>query len=868
MFRHYPTPKTRHGLPNLWKARVLLILAFIFSCANLLIAQPYDEQEFEEIPVFLVIQNVGGFEMNILYHDDAIYVPVAELFRKLKINQSESPHADSVSGFIVKEENTYLINHINKTITYKGKAYPVAEDVIIKSLSTLYLRGDYFDKIFGLNVIFNFRNLTLELKTAMELPIVKELRLEQMRKNINRLKGEIVVDTTLKRNYHLLRGGLADWSVFSNQRLNGKSDTRASLGLGAEIFGGELTALLNYSTITGFDSRQQQYKWRWANNNKRLVKQVIAGKIPLRSISSIYAPVIGVTATNTPTGFRKSFGSYLLSDYTEPGWTVELYINNVIVDYTTADASGFYSFDVPLVYGNTQLMLKFFGPWGEERIKEQTLNVPYNFLPKGNMEYNLTGGIAQDSVYSSFARAQTSLGIHRNITMGAGIEHYSALNAQSEIPFINMSARFLNNFIFSGEYDHGVKGQALLNYRLPSSISLEMEYINYDPNQKAISFNYYEERKISFSSPVRLGKQHIFSRATYKQNVLKSLSYSSVEWLLSSYRNGMNINLSTSANWLSGGSPYIYTNLSLGFRLGQSTNLRPQAQFDISNQQLISFRTELEHKFKRFAYLSMVYEENLRAGFRSLEFSFRYDLPFAKTQASVRMSNQSVVTYQSARGSLMIGSGNGKINTGSESVVGRAGLIVIPFVDINHNEKKDKGEPLAAGLNVKLNGGRILQTGNDTLIHIFELEPFTSYLLEVNDHNFENISWQIEDKILSIEIDPNQFKEVYIPVKVMGEVNGMVYLSANGQKKGQSRITLNFYNEKGQLIHSTLSEYDGYYSYMGLKPGKYTVKPDSAQLDKIRLTASPPSYQIEILPLSYGDIIDDQIFILNNKSEK
>lgn len=846
-------------------ARLLLLFCFVSAGFPALYAQTV-VQDFEEIPVFLVVQNVGGFEMNILYSDDIIYVPVSDLFKKLKINQTESPNADSVSGFMVMESNKYLINYSNKTITYKDKVYPIAEQGIIKSMPTLYLRGDYFGKIFGLNVVFNFRNLSLELKTDLELPIVKELRLEQMRKNINRLKGEIAVDTTIKRDYHLFRGGLADWMIFSNQRVNGRSDTRASLGLGAEIFGGEATALLNYSTLSGFDNRQQQYKWRWANNNTRLVKQVIAGKIPLKSISSIYAPVVGITATNTPTGFRKSFGSYLLTDYTEPGWTVELYINNVIVDYTTADASGFFSFDVPMVYGSTQLTLKFFGPWGEERIKEQTVNVPYNFLPQGSVEYNITGGVAQDTLHSTFARAQTSVGLHRNITMGAGVEHYSGIASASEIPFVNMSARFLNNFIFSGEYDHGVKGQALLNYRLPSSISLELEYINYDPNQKAISYNYYEERKVALSFPLKMGSQYIFSRASLKQNILKNLSYSSAEWLLTTYRNGMNINLSTTANWLSTGTPYIYSNLSLGFKLGPSTQFRPQAQFDFTNSNFISLRAEMEHKFNSNAYLGMVYEENLRAGFRSLELTFRYDLSFAKTQTSVRVSNQSVTTYQSARGSLLFGAGN-KVRAGNESGAGRAGIMIIPFVDVNHNNKRDEGEPLAAGLNVKLNGGRILATDNDTIITVFELEPFTSYMLEVNDNSFENISWQIENKVLSIEIDPNQFKKVYIPVKVMGEVNGMVYISSNGGQKGQGRIVINIYDSDGKLIKQSLTEPDGYYNYLGLKPGTYTIQPDSRQLKQLQLKASPSSHEIEILPLSYGDIVDDQLFILETTKE-
>ncbi|MBK6643629.1 MAG: hypothetical protein IPG39_21555 [Bacteroidetes bacterium] len=75
---------------------------------------------------------------------------------------------------------------------------------------------------------------------------------------------------------------------------------------------------------------------------------------------------------------------------------VELYVNNEMIDYVKSDASGFYSFQVPLFYGNSVVKLKFYGPWGEERSNEQNFSIPFNFLPKGDFEYNIGGGIVQD----------------------------------------------------------------------------------------------------------------------------------------------------------------------------------------------------------------------------------------------------------------------------------------------------------------------------------------------------------------------------------------------------------------------------------------------------------------------------------------
>lgn len=846
--------------PVLWKrAAVALMLTFV----TIFNAMAQEEPEYDEIGIFLMIQGIGGFEMDAIYMNDKLYLPVGGLFGFLKINHELSKNYDSVSGFFLNEQNRYLISYTGQTATVGNEKYPLDKTNLLRTADGLYMRTDVFGKIFGLNLNFNFRSLSIELKTHHELPIIKELRLATMRKNVNRLKGEVTVDTTLKRQYHPARGGMVDWSVISSQTEGGRSDTRASLGMGAELLGGETNIILNYSSRTGFEERQQQYRWRWANNDARAVRQITAGKIQPRSISSIYAPVIGVSATNTPTTFRKSFGSYLLSDYTEPGWTVELFINNVIVDFTTADASGFFSFEVPLVYGISEIILKFYGPWGEERIREQTLNIPYNFLPKGTLEYNVSSGIVRDTTNALYTRTEAGVGVHRNLTVGGGIEYLSSVRSGSSIPFLNTSLRFLKNFMFTGEYAHGVRTRGLLNYRLPSSLIMELDYTRYAPGQQAISFNYLEERKASLSMPVRLGTFRSFARVGFRQNVLEQLTFSSAEAMLSSYFGNVSANVSGFATWITKGSPYIYSNISLGLRMGRNTNFRPQAQLDITNKKLVSLKAELEHTFSQKAHLSLIYEENLRSVYRSVELAFRYDLNFAQTSASARIANKRLYTTESARGSFAFGSGNGAVLADSRSKIGRAGITIEPFLDMNHNEKRDAGEAVIEGLNVRINGGRILNDRGDTLIRIIELEPFASYLLEIDDNTLENIAWQIEDKKISVYADPNQFKRVYIPVKVMGEVNGMIYLKDGAQEKGLGRIIINVSDSTGRMAGRILSEQDGFYTFLGLAPGRYTATVDTIQLSRLGLISNPPAIEFEIVPYKYGDIADDISFTLS-----
>lgn len=189
-------------------------------------------------------------------------------------------------------------------------------------------------------------------------------------------------------------------------------------------------------------------------------------------------------------------------------------------------------------------------------------------------------------------------------------------------------------------------------------------------------------------------------------------------------------------------------------------------------------------------------------------------------------------------------------------------MTVIPFIDINNNNIREENEPIASGLSVRLNGGRILKQQNDSLIRINELEPYASYLLELDDVGFENIAWQLSTRTMSIQIDPNQFKKVAVPIKVKGEVNGTVLIRKGRSQVGQGRIIIHIIDEKGNRVTRLLTESDGYFNYLGLMPGKYIAQPDTAQLKRLGLESEPESFEFTIKPSGLGDIIDDIQFVL------
>jgi hypothetical protein len=206
------------------------------------------------------------------------------------------------------------------------------------------------------------------------------------------------------------------------------------------------------------------------------------------------------------------------------------------------------------------------------------------------------------------------------------------------------------------------------------------------------------------------------------------------------------------------------------------------------------------------------------------------------------------------------------LGTDNRPNVGKGGIIIVPFLDLNCNGRRDKGEPKAFGLNFTINDGRIERDDQDTTIRIFDLEPYVTYTIELDRNSFDNISWQIKKPTISVFIDPNQFKLIQIPIAVVGEVSGTVYLSENNNnKKGQGRIVVRFYRSDDlSLAATTLTEADGFFSYLGLAPGSYIARIDTAQLHRLYMTSSPTTLPVTILQNKDGSVVDGIDFMLQS----
>ncbi len=836
---------------------ILLLLAILFL--PLAAAAQVDSVAGDEISILLNVAQQGSTYINSVLVGDDVYLPALELFQFLRIKADVTSDGDSVSGFFLNENTLYLIDYASLTITVGGVTTAIDRKDFIRTETNIHLRRELFGRVFGLTCTFNFRAMAVTLTTDMDLPVLREMQRERLRKNLSRISGEVEVDRRIAREASLASIGGLDWGVMSQQQRHGTPNLSYTGALGGGLLGGDVEAAVTGSTSIPWTFRQVQARWRHVDNDEPWMRQTTVGRLGSPAMRMLSTALIGAQLTNTPSVFRRSFGTYTISDYTQPEWTVELYVNNIIVDFVKTDASGLYRFEIPLSYGATNVELKFYGPWGEERSLKQSLTIPMAFLPEGEFEYSFTAGAMMEAQYRLYSQLRGSLGLGSRATISAGVEYIPMYERYPATPFASANVRLLDNVLFNGEFVLGSRMSGLMTFSPIDNVSVELQYTLFDPGQVGFISGGSEQRRLGLVFPVRTPLFNGSGRVSLRQDITSASRPLTTDMIFSGTMFGVSMSLQTSALISERFAPYIRSVLSSAFRLPGRIAVRPQMDFDLSRSALLAFRSSIEYQFVQAGWIVLSLERNIAAQINAAQINIRYDLPFAQANVSMRGDATDTWHTQTLRGTMAWDGVSGTLLPSNRTSVGKGAIVIITFLDLDNDGILDEGERRLNGLDVRFAGGRIVPVPEDTLIRVMDLEPFRTWVLDVSAVNFENISWMPRYKTYSIEVQPNQFREVLVPIVVSGEVVGRV---VNASGRGMRGVIVLIRDAAGALVQRLVTGDDGEWSHYGLPPGSYRVETDDTQLARLRLVPDAPAHSFEIRSLETGDYVEGVVIHL------
>ncbi|MEB2778294.1 hypothetical protein SYJ56_23490 [Algoriphagus sp. D3-2-R+10] len=836
----------------------ILTLGYIIFFQALPHSALSESRTFDHVLISLRASKLGTSEIPGLIEGQTLYLSVTDLFDFLKI-KSTSISDGIIEGYVMDQNDVYHINLYENKITYKDSIYILPARALQQMDGFVFLNLNSFGEVFGLYCEFDYRSLAVTLNTELELPIYRQIRRDLMRKNMG--IGQIDnADTVLRNKYSLLKLGGLDWDLSMNKWVglapkeegeskNSSVPSRGSLNLGGELAYGDFQARITWFGSPKLDYRNLNFRWKKVLTNQKVLSQITLGRINGVSFSSIFQPITGVTLTNAPPVARKAFGFHTIRDFTRPFWIVELYLNNELVDFVKTDESGLYLFEFPLNYGTNKLQLKFYGPNGEEEIQEESLFVPFILLPKKELIYQINAGVVHGSKFEKIVNAQLNYGLTKTITLGAGLEYFSGLGDRLLIPRLTSSTKLGKNMMLSSEWLPGLQTSGVWNARTNKGIVLDLSFENLKEGQEAFpQLRYLSLLRFSGMIPFKTKRKVYSSRINLTEFVYPSSIIQTLQWSINGDLFGAFSNFSTYASRYNG-EIFLTSTLQQTYRLPANWRLNGRVQVNFQRMDYSNLMMGFEKALSRDLRITSFYQTDFKIRKPLMGFSLKFNLGIFQGATNSRLQGDQLLINQSLMGSVSHDEVSRNLTFSSRSELGRSTLIILPFLDINNNDIKDKDEPYQFELSVKVKGASPSKDPNSGITRIKNLIPYEDYLIELDENSLADISWRLDHKKIQLNIKPGNSNKLEVPIKVVHEIEGKVLL--NNEALGG--IKVQFFNHQNRLIKEVVSQRDGSFYYSDLKTGSYTFQPDTSQLETLGMTWHPKKSYIQFEEGSQGE---------------
>ncbi|MBI5326374.1 MAG: OmpA family protein [Ignavibacteriae bacterium] len=832
-----------------------------------------------------------SFEYTAYIYRDSVYIPLLDVLSFLGIfNKTESEGV--IKGYVANEDTSFEINFKENYVrNINGIKKTITDSMYFRSELDYFIQPNILEKTFLLNTAVYQNKLLVYVKSMYELPLLKEMKRQKKYTLMTPKEDYETANLPLisGNGFKVIDGGLLEYRLGANQsRENRSYNYMANVGL--QLLGGEL----QYNAFGSYDERTKagmsdyNIRWRYFLGQNDFLNQISIGNITNTSIRQVSVLntmsqnkiLQGIQVSNETTRMPTSFSNFIISDKIEPDWQIELYVNNQLYSQTRSYNIGYYKFELPVKYGNTNVELKFYGPNGEFYQKTDFISIPSEYLAPGRFYYTLSGGretLTGDYLFNG----KLSTGITSWLT---GSVDYSKVYKQKSYDIIgSASVRITGSLLLSGVVspDKFYKTGLRIN-----SQSLGSYDIIYCVNKSVDSARGQEFNTLELNGgfprilglPVNLTLRAINS--DYKElNTTNINAY-------------MNFNL---YSIMLTGRYYAYINLDKNSKLTEiNHNLNPQ--FDISwynKPKFLSFLGNTRFTVGsyydlnegKFLNLDISVSQEIAKG-ANLRGNLRRDLVSKNTSVNLSMMlNITSIIGNGGWSSDLKGNNNFSedisgilgfdsqkfnfyfSNPSGKTFMGSGAATVRFFVDKNNDRIYQDGEEEVKGVDFYVPNGTIEQ-GSDVSggKRIYNLLPGGKYNVFVKKESFKNPFIVPDITEFSFVAEPNAYKSIDVPCYMTGIVEGIILKVEGIDTSGQGGVKVHIVNKKDGDEVTVPVFSDGSFYKSGMMPGNYTIYVDSLQLKLLDCEAKPAAIDFEVRSLADGDYVSGLGFALYPKT--
>lgn len=780
---------------------------------------------------------------------DGILVDLGEAVELLEFAIDVDAPSGTASGFFINPENTFALDLNAGIVTIEGETIEVVANDVRRLDDSILVHSDVFAIWFSVRLDVDFRDLVVSV--VPETPIPLQQRLERQRRiaGVRRARRNEPSLPRIDDPYRAI-----DWP-FADVRL------QSSL---LDVPGQELRTTQNYSVVgrgdlglaTGefFLSGNRDDLFNSARLTLRredptggLLGPLQATRVEVGDVIAPGLPVggtgIGGFITNNTTGIQNLGTTTDFVGTEQPGTDIELYRNGILQDLQTVGDDGRYEFrDVPLVLGDNEFRLVFYGTQGEIREERASRTVTsvgrLTNLPTYSAAIFKPGEplIPLEPVSQEPGPLASAVNVQRSFSNGvsasAGLSFVDtgrpstgSLDAAVSSPLfdgvasLGTTTSFDSGWNATAEYRTSYGGQ---------SVGLRFETTQASGPSNANGFSVSASGDIPIIGAFELPYTASASRIVSETGTVSDSARLSNSTGLGRFR------LSNTLEWARLDLPSANQQRSLtgtvqnsvfvspvNFRLGASYRLietRQLQRVDGDINWTINNRSQARLGYQRFLL-------SQRKAY-SLGGSYRFDRFILSPTLTYDSNNQffALLSLSFAAGREPF---SGRVETAGSTFTGGGAVAARVFRDENLNRQLDPGEELLPDVRVEaVQANKSDDTNEEGIAFVKRLPPYLLTDVRVRPGSLPDPFLAPLVTGRSVLPRPGRTNTIDFPVALTTEIEGSVValLDEGAELSPLPGVTVELRNSQGEVVSTDQTLFDGFFLFVNVFPGDYTIQ--------------------------------------------
>ena len=333
-----------------------------------------------------------------------VLLPLGEVARALELSIDIDPGAGTASGWFLQENRRFSLALKRREVLVEGRRGELDPEQVEIHPEDLYVDSSLLSRWFPVELEVDLSRLVVNVQPREKLPIQKRLERRALWRQLRRQSGKApvpypVVEAPYRSwDWPTLDGTLTLGSIPDPQGRN-----RLSLGHQA-LFTGDLLFMTGELFVNSGGSRyapdrppRLQLLLSRKDAEASLLGPLHARELGLGAVTAPEQPLLaasrpgrGFVLSSFPIDSLEEYDRITLQGLALSGWEVELYQNGTLLDFQMIDAEGRYTFSgVPLLFGVNLFRLIFYGPQGQRREEVRRYVIGDGLIRRGESHYRL-----------------------------------------------------------------------------------------------------------------------------------------------------------------------------------------------------------------------------------------------------------------------------------------------------------------------------------------------------------------------------------------------------------------------------------------------------------------------------------------------